>query len=115
MCPRPGMTADSAAANQGFFGSGRALQVAPPCRGDAPQFRQAAPGPARTPPQRPQRTSAAMDNAILPKCYLGQTVDLQFSAEENAFRDEVRAWLDANLPPEWRLRGVGGYRDDDDE
>ena len=41
-------------------------------------------------------------------------MDLQFSAEENAFRDEVRGWLDANLPAEWRHRGVGGYRDDDD-
>ena len=42
-------------------------------------------------------------------------MDLHFSPEEDAFREEVRAWLDANLPQEWRHRGVGGYRDEDDE
>jgi hypothetical protein len=29
-------------------------------------------------------------------------MDLNYSAEELAFRDEVRAWLRANLPPELR-------------
>jgi len=42
-------------------------------------------------------------------------MDLGFSASEEAFRDEVRAWLEANLPPEWRHRGIGGYREDEEE
>jgi len=42
-------------------------------------------------------------------------VDLSFTKEEESFREEVRSWLDENLPPEWRHRGVGGYREDDDE
>lgn len=42
-------------------------------------------------------------------------MDLSFTAEEEAFRAEVRAWLDANLPAEWRHRGVGGYREEEDE
>jgi alkylation response protein AidB-like acyl-CoA dehydrogenase len=42
-------------------------------------------------------------------------MDLSFSPEEVAFRDEVRSWLDANLPAEWRHRGVGGYREEEDE
>ena len=29
-------------------------------------------------------------------------MDLRFSAEDEAFRQEFRAWLDANLPAEWR-------------
>jgi alkylation response protein AidB-like acyl-CoA dehydrogenase len=41
-------------------------------------------------------------------------VDLTFTSDDEAFRDEVRAWLAGNLPSEWRHRGVGGYRDDDD-
>jgi alkylation response protein AidB-like acyl-CoA dehydrogenase len=41
-------------------------------------------------------------------------VDLAFTAEEEAFRDEVRSWLDLNLPAEWRHRGVGGFREDDE-
>jgi alkylation response protein AidB-like acyl-CoA dehydrogenase len=41
-------------------------------------------------------------------------VDLGFSPEEEAFRQEVRAWLDLNLPGEWRHGGVGGYREDDE-
>jgi alkylation response protein AidB-like acyl-CoA dehydrogenase len=39
-------------------------------------------------------------------------VDLSFTAEEEAFRQEVRTWLELNLPAEWRHRGVGGYRED---
>jgi alkylation response protein AidB-like acyl-CoA dehydrogenase len=41
-------------------------------------------------------------------------VDLGFTPEEETFRQEVRAWLDRNLPAEWRHGGVGGYREDDD-
>jgi alkylation response protein AidB-like acyl-CoA dehydrogenase len=43
-----------------------------------------------------------------------QIVDLGFTKEEEAFRNEVREWLDSNLPAEWRHRGVGGYREDDE-
>jgi alkylation response protein AidB-like acyl-CoA dehydrogenase len=42
-------------------------------------------------------------------------MDLGFTAEEEAFRQEVRSWLDRNLPAEWRNGGVGGYREDADE
>ena len=42
-------------------------------------------------------------------------MDLGFTKAEESFREEVRSWLDANLPAEWRHRGVGGYREDDDE
>ena len=42
-------------------------------------------------------------------------MDLSFTKEEESFREEVRSWLDDNLPAEWRHRGVGGYREDDDE
>ena len=41
-------------------------------------------------------------------------MDLGFTAEEEAFRDEVRTWFDRNLPAEWRLRGVGGFREDEE-
>src|SRR2546429_7451621 len=42
-------------------------------------------------------------------------MDLSFTPEDEAFRAEVRSWLDANLPAEWRHRGVGGYREEEDE
>ena len=42
-------------------------------------------------------------------------MDLRFSREDEAFREEVRDWLAANLPAKWRHRGVGGYREDDEE
>jgi alkylation response protein AidB-like acyl-CoA dehydrogenase len=42
-------------------------------------------------------------------------MDLSFAPEEEAFRQEVRSWLDANLPQEWRHGGVGGYREDEEE
>jgi alkylation response protein AidB-like acyl-CoA dehydrogenase len=42
-------------------------------------------------------------------------MDLGFTAAEEAFREEVRTWLDLNLPSEWRNGGVGGYREDADE
>ena len=42
-------------------------------------------------------------------------MDLGFTAAEEAFRDEVRTWLDLNLPAEWRNGGVGGYREEADE
>ena len=41
-------------------------------------------------------------------------MDLGFTKEEESFREEVRSWLDENLPAEWRHRGVGGYRQDDE-
>jgi alkylation response protein AidB-like acyl-CoA dehydrogenase len=41
-------------------------------------------------------------------------MDLGFTPEEEAFREEVRSWLDSNLPSDWRHRGVGGFREDDD-
>jgi alkylation response protein AidB-like acyl-CoA dehydrogenase len=43
-----------------------------------------------------------------------ETVDLGFTTEEEAFRNEVRSWLDANLPRDWRQDGKGGYRDEED-
>ena len=41
-------------------------------------------------------------------------MDLGFTPEEEAFRLEVRGWLEKNLPVEWRHRGVGGYREEED-
>src|SRR6185437_6862695 len=41
-------------------------------------------------------------------------MDLGFTAEEEAFRHEVRSWLEANLPQEWRQAGKGGYREEED-
>ncbi len=41
-------------------------------------------------------------------------MDLGFTAEEETFRHEVRSWLEANLPSEWRQGGKGGYRDEED-
>ncbi|HKW07984.1 MAG TPA: acyl-CoA dehydrogenase family protein [Candidatus Dormibacteraeota bacterium] len=43
-----------------------------------------------------------------------ETVDLGFTPEEEAFRHEVRTWLEANLPAGWRQDGKGGYRDEED-
>ena len=42
-------------------------------------------------------------------------MDLGFTADEEAFRLEVRTWLHGNLPAEWADDGVGGYREDADE
>jgi len=41
-------------------------------------------------------------------------VDLGFTAEEEGFRQEVRGWLDRNLPAEWRHKGVGGFREEEE-
>ena len=41
-------------------------------------------------------------------------MDLGFTAEEEAFRHEVRSWLEANLPDKWRQAGKGGYREEED-
>ncbi|HEV2140534.1 MAG TPA: acyl-CoA dehydrogenase family protein [Candidatus Dormibacteraeota bacterium] len=41
-------------------------------------------------------------------------MDLGFTPEEDAFRREVRTWLEANLPKAWRQDGKGGYRDEED-
>jgi alkylation response protein AidB-like acyl-CoA dehydrogenase len=40
-------------------------------------------------------------------------VDLGFTPEEDAFRQEVRKWLERNLPAEWAHGGVGGYREEE--
>ena len=42
-------------------------------------------------------------------------MDLGFTAAEEDFREEVRSWLERNLPAGWRNGGVGGYREDADE
>jgi len=42
-------------------------------------------------------------------------MDVGFSSAEEAFREEVRSWLETNLPAEWRHRGIGGYREDEEE
>jgi alkylation response protein AidB-like acyl-CoA dehydrogenase len=42
-------------------------------------------------------------------------VDLGFTAKEESFRHEVRTWLELNLPAEWRHRGIGGYREEQEE
>jgi len=41
-------------------------------------------------------------------------MDLGFTAEEEAVRHEVRAWLEANLPADRKQGGMGGYRDEED-
>ena len=41
-------------------------------------------------------------------------MDLGFTPEEEAFREEVRTWIESNLPAQWRHRGVGGYREEED-
>ena len=41
-------------------------------------------------------------------------MDIGFTAEEEAFRQEVRTWLEANLPGEWRHRGVGDFREEEE-
>lgn len=42
-------------------------------------------------------------------------MDVSYTPEEEAFRAEVREWLDGNLPREWRDGGIGGYREEEDE
>jgi alkylation response protein AidB-like acyl-CoA dehydrogenase len=51
---------------------------------------------------------------IFPRFASLRIVDLGYTPDEEAFREEVRSWLDRNLPAEWRHGGVGGYREDDD-
>jgi alkylation response protein AidB-like acyl-CoA dehydrogenase len=41
-------------------------------------------------------------------------VDLSYSDEDEAFRAELRAWLDENLPTEWRQRGFWQTVDEDE-
>jgi len=59
------------------------------------------------------RKSAAAWGFMPPRAIL-ETVDLGFTTEEEAFRTEVRSWLDSNLPSDWRQDGKGGYRDEED-
>jgi len=33
-------------------------------------------------------------------------MDFRFTPEQETFRAEVRAWLSANLPPDWAARPV---------
>ena len=39
-------------------------------------------------------------------------MDFDFTAEQHAFRAEVRAWLEANLPVDLKGRGFGASRAD---
>jgi alkylation response protein AidB-like acyl-CoA dehydrogenase len=41
-------------------------------------------------------------------------MDLGFTVDEEAFRQEVREWLAGNLPAEWRNKGVGGFREEEE-
>jgi alkylation response protein AidB-like acyl-CoA dehydrogenase len=41
-------------------------------------------------------------------------VDLGFTSDEEAFRQEVREWIEKNLPAEWRHKGVGGFREEEE-
>src|SRR5512132_3109260 len=40
-------------------------------------------------------------------------MDLNLTPTEQQFRDELRAWLTANLPPEWTGGGLGAEHGDD--
>jgi len=42
-------------------------------------------------------------------------MDLAFTSEEEAFREEVHSWIESNLPADWRHRGIGGYREEEEE
>ena len=41
-------------------------------------------------------------------------MDLSYTAAEEEFRDELRAWLAANMPEEWRGRASGARSTDDE-
>src|SRR5947209_15398546 len=41
-------------------------------------------------------------------------MDLTYSAEDEAFRAELREWLDANLPQEWRTHEFWSTRSEDE-
>ncbi len=41
-------------------------------------------------------------------------MDLGFTSDEEAFRQEVRDWIEKNLPSEWRNKGVGGFREEEE-
>src|ERR1700720_2150987 len=41
-------------------------------------------------------------------------MDLGFTADEEVFRHEVHDWLGCTLPAEWRHRGVGGFREEEE-
>ena len=41
-------------------------------------------------------------------------MDLGFTSDEEAFRQEVRDWIEKNLPSEWCNKGVGGFREEEE-
>src|SRR5260370_1026613 len=75
--------------------------------GTARSDSSAAPRSYRTGLPRPSLQS-------IPVLITSKSMDLGFTRDEETFRNEVRSWLDRNLPAEWRHRGVGGYREDDE-
>src|SRR5438874_3040168 len=109
MCPRPGTTASAAAVRGLLRGPARPVHT-----GRAPHERHGAFGCSSGEPQLPQITFEAIPSS-LPRSATFRTMDLSFTPEDEAFRAEVRSWLDANLPAEWRHRGSGGYREEEDE
>src|SRR2546423_11046526 len=109
MCPRPGTRAARAAAAHRLLRRGWTTAYVVD-----PHLRQVASPARRAVPQFPQITFITITASFTKGASL-PTMDLRYSPEEEAFRAEVRAWLDANLPPDWRHRGVGGYREEEDE
>src|SRR5207248_4518872 len=73
------------------------------------------PSDSKAAPRSDRRVRPKPSPSSMPVLLPSQSMDLGFSATEEAFRDEVRAWLEANLPPEWRDRGIGDYREDEEE
>src|SRR5438105_2260829 len=79
------------------------------------------------PPHRGQRSRSArqsihggrgvggdvVGSTLLSSIRYNGIVDLRFSAEDEAFRAEIRSWLDDNLRDFEDLRGRGGPGDDD--
>src|SRR5919199_434962 len=109
MWPRPGTRAARTAAAHLLF---RLLSAGADAR--APHVGQATHDLSRSVPQLPQITCETIISSFTKGASLA-TMDLSYTPEEEAFRAEVQAWLEANLPVEWRHRGVGGYREEEDE
>src|SRR5256885_89835 len=109
MWPRPGIRAARPAAIQRLLrGPTTDAWTA------APQVLQMASRLSRRVPQRPQITLETITSSFTKGASLA-TMDLTYTPEEEAFRAEVRAWLQANLPADWGHGGVGGYREEADE